>query len=83
MPVLSLKTGQSPKKSYWMCIPSLTAAAFSPTSRWGGLGGSGGWGESAKQGKNLFTAKMRPFICRLPALQTSEHFLLFIKDVGF
>jgi hypothetical protein len=32
------------KKSYWMCISSLTAAAFLPTSRWGvgwqwGVGG--------------------------------------------
>jgi hypothetical protein len=41
-----------------MCIPSLTAAAVLPTSRWGELGGSGGWGgEAAKQGKSPFTAK--------------------------
>ncbi len=49
----------------------------------GGLGGSGGGGKAAKQGKNPFTAKTRPFICRLPALQTSEHFLPFTKEVGF
>ncbi len=24
------------KKTYWMCLQSLTAAAFLPTSRWGG-----------------------------------------------
>jgi hypothetical protein len=41
----------------------------------GGLGGSGGGGKAAKQGKSLFTAKMRLFICRLLASQTSEHFL--------
>ncbi len=67
-----------------MCIPSLTAVAFSPTSRWeGGLGGSGGGGKAAKQGESPFTAKMRPFICRLSASQTSEHFLPETKDVGF
>jgi hypothetical protein len=75
--ILCLKTGQSPKKSYWMSIPSLTAAAFSPTSRWGV-----GWQWGAG-GKPLDRAKTRPFICRLPALQTSEHFLPFTKDVGF
>jgi hypothetical protein len=75
MPVLCLKTGQSPKKSYWMSIPSLTAAAFSPTSRWGGRVAVGGGGKAAKKDKNPFTAKTRLFIFRLPALQTSEHFL--------
>jgi hypothetical protein len=40
-------------------------------------------GIAAKQVKNPFTAKTRPFICRLPALQTSEHFLPFTKDVLF
>ncbi len=49
----------------------------------GGLGGSGGGGKAAKQGESPFTAKMRPFICRLSASQTFEHFLLEIKDVGF
>ncbi len=49
----------------------------------GGLGGSGGWGEAAKQGESLFTAKMRPFIRRLSASQISEHFLPEIKDVAF
>jgi hypothetical protein len=63
------------KKSHWMCIPSLTAAAFSPTSRWGGWVAVGGGGKAAKQGENPFTAKMRPFICRLSASQVSEHFL--------
>jgi hypothetical protein len=52
MPVLGLRTGQSPKKSYWMCIPSLTATAFSPTSRWGGWVAVGGGGKAAKQGEN-------------------------------
>jgi hypothetical protein len=66
-----------------MSIPSLMAAAFSPTSRWGGWVAMGGGGKAAKQGENPFTAKTRPFICRLPALQTSEHFLPFTKDVGF
>ncbi len=40
----------------------------------GGLGGSGGWGKAAKQGESLFTAKVRLFICKLSASQTSEHF---------
>jgi hypothetical protein len=35
----------------------------------------GGGGKAAKQGKYQFTAKTRPFICQLPASQTSEHFL--------
>jgi hypothetical protein len=43
----------------------------------------GGGGKAAKQGKNQFTAKMRTFICQLPASQTSEHFLCFTKDAGF
>jgi hypothetical protein len=48
------------------------------------LGGSGGWGgEAAKQGKSLFMAKIRRFICRLSASQISEHFLPEIKDVAF
>jgi hypothetical protein len=35
-----------------MCIPSLTAAAFSPTSRWGGwvAVGGGGWGADVAGG---------------------------------
>ncbi len=41
----------------------------------GGLGGSGGGGRAAKQSESPFTAKMRLFICRLSASQTSEHFL--------
>ncbi len=83
MPVLGLRTGQSPKKSYWMCIPYLTAPAFSPTFRWGGWVAVGGGGKAAKQGENPFTAKMRPFICRLSASQASEHFLPETKVVGF
>ncbi len=76
MSVLWLRTGQSPKKSYWMCIPSLTAAAFLPTSRWGGWVAVGGGGKVAKQDESLgFTAKMRPIICQLSASQTSDHFL--------
>jgi hypothetical protein len=83
MPVLCLRTGQTPKKSHWMCFPSLTAAAFSPTSRWEGWVAVGGGGKAAKQGENPFTAKMRPFICRLLASQASEHFLPEPKDLGF
>jgi hypothetical protein len=49
----------------------------------GGLGGSGGWGKATEQGESPFTAKMRPFIRRLLASQTSQHFLLKIKDVAF
>jgi hypothetical protein len=78
MPVLCLRTGQSPKKGYLMYVPSLTAAAFLPTSRWGG----GGWaavgvgGKAAKEGKSPFTAKIQLFIRRLSASQTSELFCL-------
>jgi hypothetical protein len=77
MPFLGLRTGTSPKKGYLMRIPSLMAAAFLPTCRWGGwvAVGVGGGGEAAKQGKSLFTEKTRPFIRRLSASQTSEHFL--------
>ncbi len=39
--------------------------------------------KAAKQGKCPFTAKMRPFIRRLSASQTSEHFLLKLKDGAF
>ncbi len=60
---LCLKTGQSPKKGHLMYIPSLTAATFSPISRWGGWVSVGGGGKAAKQGKSPFTAKIRPFIC--------------------
>jgi hypothetical protein len=49
----------------------------------GGLGGSGGGGKAAKEGKSLFMTKLRPFICRLSASQTSEQFLPEIKDLGF
>jgi hypothetical protein len=83
LPVLGLRTGQSPNKSYWMCLPSLTAAASLPTSRWGGSVAVGGGGIAANQGKSPFTAKMRLFICQLSASQTSKHFLLETKDVGF
>jgi hypothetical protein len=41
----------------------------------GGWVALGGGGKGAKQGENPFTAKMRPFICRLSASQTSDHFL--------
>ncbi len=37
----------------------------------------------SKQGESPLTAKMRPFIRRLSASQTSEHFLPEIKDVAF
>jgi hypothetical protein len=40
-----------------------------------GLGGSGGWGKAAKQGKTPITTKMQPFIRQLSASQTSQHFL--------
>jgi hypothetical protein len=43
----------------------------------------GGGGEAAKQGESPFSAKMRPFIRRLLASQTSEHLLPKIKDVAF
>ncbi len=66
-----------------MYIPSLTAATFSPTSRWGGWVAVGGGGKAAKQGKSLFTAKIQPFIRRLSASKISEHFLPEIKDVAF
>ncbi len=62
------------KKSYWLCIPSLMATAFSPTSRQGGWVAVGGGGKAAKQGESPFTAKMRPFVCRVSASQSSEHF---------
>jgi hypothetical protein len=39
--------------------------------------------KAAKQGKRPFTAKMQPFIRRLSASQTSEHFLHKIKDGAF
>ncbi len=83
MPVLCLQKGQSPKKGHLMYIPSFTAATFSPTSRWGGWVAVGGGGKAAKQGKSPFTAKIRPFICRLSASQASEHFLPYTKDVEF
>jgi hypothetical protein len=75
MPVLCLRTGQTPKKSYWMCLPSLMAAAFLPSSRWEGWVAVGGGGKAAKQGENPFTVKMRPFICGLSASQAFEYFL--------
>jgi hypothetical protein len=58
-----------------MYIPSLTAAAFSPISRWGGWVAVGGGEKAAKQGESQFMAKMQPFIRRLSASQTSEQFL--------
>jgi hypothetical protein len=42
----------------------------------------GDGGEAAKQGENPFTEKMLPFICRLWASLTSEHFLPE-TNVGF
>ncbi len=45
----------------------------------GGYGGD----KASKQSKSAFTAKTRPFICRLSALQASENFLLEVKDVAF
>ena len=83
MPVLGLRTGQSPKKGYLMYIPSLTAATFSPTSRWGGWVAVGGGGKAAKQSECPFTAKVRPFIQRLSISQTSEHFLPEVRNVAF
>ncbi len=65
------------------CVSHLSRPQYFCPHPGGGLGGSRGWGKAAKQGKNPFTAKTRPFICRLPASQTSEHFLPFTKDVGF
>jgi hypothetical protein len=53
MPVLCLRTGRSPKKGYLMYILSLTAATFSPTSRWGGWVAGGGWGESRQTGQKV------------------------------
>jgi hypothetical protein len=41
----------------------------------GGWVAVGGGGKAAEQGKSLFMAKIRPFICRLSASQSSEHFL--------
>jgi arginine/ornithine N-succinyltransferase beta subunit len=40
-------------------------------------------GTADKQGKSPFMAKMQPFIRRLSALQTSEHFLPETKDGAF
>jgi hypothetical protein len=40
-----------PEKFVKQCIPSLTAATFSPTSRWGGWVAVGVWGESRKPAK--------------------------------
>ncbi len=37
--------------------------------------GGGGGGKAAKQDISPFMAKIRPFICRLSASQTSEHFV--------
>ncbi len=37
----------------------------------------------SKQGESPLTAKLQPFICRLSASHTSEHFLPEIKDVAF
>jgi hypothetical protein len=58
MPVLCLRTGQSPKKGHLMYIPSLTAATFSPTSRWWGWVAVGGGGKAAKQGKSIHSKNM-------------------------
>jgi hypothetical protein len=66
-----------------MYKPSLTAATFSPTSRWGVWVAVGGGGKAAQEGKSPFAAKIRPFICRLSASQTSKIFLPEIKDVAF
>jgi hypothetical protein len=66
-----------------MCIPSLTAAAISPTSRWGGLAAVGGGGKAAKQSENQVAAKTRLFILRLSVSQASERFLLEVKNVAF
>ncbi len=52
-------------------------------SRWGGFGGSGGGGKVTKQGDSPFTAKMCLFINRLLVSQTSERFLLEVKNVAF
>ncbi len=45
---------KSQKRLLKMCLPSLTAAAFSPTSRWGG-----GWVAVGVGGKPLNRAKVR------------------------
>jgi hypothetical protein len=65
-----------------MCIPSLMAAAFLPTSRWGGWVAVGGGGKAAKEGKSPFMAKIQPFIRRLSASQTSELFFTWNKRCG-
>jgi hypothetical protein len=59
------------------------AAAFSPTSGWGGWVAVGVGGKAAEQGESEFMATMWPLICRLSASQTTEHFLPKIKDVEF
>jgi hypothetical protein len=84
MRVFCLRTGRSPKKGYFKYISSLTAATFSPKSRWGGwVAVGGGWGESLQTGQKSVQGKIRPFIRRLSASQTSEHFLSEIKDVAY
>jgi hypothetical protein len=40
-------------------------------------------GKAVKQGESPFMVKMRPFIRRLSASQTSEHFLPEVKDGAF
>jgi hypothetical protein len=79
MPVLCLRTGQSAKKCYLMyvCTISHGRRIFAHIQvGGGGLVAVGGGGKAAKQGKGPFTAKIRPFIRRLSASQTSELFCL-------
>jgi hypothetical protein len=66
-----------------MRIPSLTAAAFLPTSRWRGLVAVGGGGKAAKQSENQVAAKTLLFIHRLSVSQASEGFLPEVKNVEF
>ncbi len=69
-------------KKVTSCI-SHSRCIFTHIQVGGGWVAVGGRGKAAKQGKSPFTAKIRPFIHQLLASQTSEHFLLEIKDVAF
>jgi hypothetical protein len=83
MPVFCLRTVQSPKKGTRGVYHLSRPQHFRPHPGGGGWVAVGGGGKAAIQGKSPFTAKIRPFICRLSASQTSEHFLPEIKNVGF
>jgi hypothetical protein len=59
----------------------LSRLPFSPSSSWGWSGGKAD--VSTEQCKSPFMAKMQPFVCKLLASMTSEHFLFELKDVAF